>query len=360
MSIAAKTATEPKGATRGSFLNKQLKPLIVSALFTLFVFWLMTIYLRPMTDFVLTSLRDGSKEINAPRIPSSPVTFEYQGEVYEVYKVTIDGQTRDLALVRKGRTQSVFIDPANPTQEINWEGRWRTLDRAWVVNPQWKNYPEAWKQIDYPKLLRNTFIIAIMSTIGAVLSAIVVAYGFSRFAIPGKNIWMSILMATIILPPQVTIVPTYIMFFQIGWVPSMLPLIVPAFFGSAWNIFLLRQFFMNIPKELDEAAMIDGANPMRILWSIIVPLSWPAIIAVAINSFLYNWNDFFNQILYLAGREDLRTISPGIQSFNSVYGAANPQYVAAAAIIASILPIILFFAAQRPFMRAVMTQGVDK
>lgn len=359
MSAAAKSKTAARSSS-GSLLNKRLKPMVYGALFTLGVFWLMTLYLRPLTDFVLTSLRDGSKEENAPRLPSKPRVFELEGREYEVYKVPLEGGVRELALVEKGRSQSVFVDPAKPEERIEWEGSWRGLERAWQLAPQWQNYPTVWRMIDFPKLLRNTFLISFLGTLGAVLSAVVVAYGFARFSIPYKNVWMTVLMATIILPPQVTIVPTYVMFFKIGWVPSILPLVVPTFFGNAWNIFLLRQFFMNIPRELDEAAMIDGASPLRTLWSIIVPLSWPAIIAVAVSHFLYSWNDFFNQLLYLAGRDDLKTISPGIQSFNSLYGANDPQFVAAAAIIASVLPVVLFFAAQRPFLRAVMTQGVDK
>jgi multiple sugar transport system permease protein len=313
-----------------------------------------------MTSFFYSSLRDGSKEAGSPRLPSSPRTFSYNGEKYEVFKVPVDGTVRELALVKRSRNKSTFIDPANPTVEIEWEGRWRGLKRAWVTDPKWENYPQAWKAIDYPKLFRNTFIIAFFSTLGAVLSAIVVAYGFSRFSIPGKNIWMGILMATIILPQQVTMVPTYLMFYKMGWVGTFLPLIVPHFFANAWNVFLLRQFFMNIPKELDEAAMIDGAGPFYILRRIIVPLAWPAIIAVAVNHFLFSWNDFFSQILYLSGKDELKTITPGIQSFNALYGSDKPQLIAAAAIIASIVPIVLFFAAQRPFMRAVMTQAVDK
>jgi multiple sugar transport system permease protein len=358
MSMVAKTT--PKRLSSNSYMARQLRPLIFGGLITLLTAFLLYTFLYPMTSFFYSSLRDGSKEAGSPRLPSSPRTFSYNGEKYEVFKVPVDGTVRELALVKRSRNKSTFIDPANPTVEIEWEGRWRGLKRAWVTDPKWENYPQAWKAIDYPKLFRNTFIIAFFSTLGAVLSAIVVAYGFSRFSIPGKNIWMGILMATIILPQQVTMVPTYLMFYKMGWVGTFLPLIVPHFFANAWNVFLLRQFFMNIPKELDEAAMIDGAGPFYILRRIIVPLAWPAIIAVAVNHFLFSWNDFFSQILYLSGKDELKTITPGIQSFNALYGSDKPQLIAAAAIIASIVPIVLFFAAQRPFMRAVMTQAVDK
>ncbi len=358
MSLIAKT-TQGRSSSN-SLLGRNLRPMMVTGLVTLLAAFLLYAYLYPMTTFFYSSLRDGSKEQGSPRLPSSPRTFEYNGEKFEVFLVPIDGTVHQLALVKRSRSKSTFIDPANPSVTIEWEGRWRGLQRAWVTDPQWKNYPAAWKQIDYPKLLRNTFIIAFLATVGAVLSAIVVAYGFSRFSVPGKAFWMAILMATIILPPQVTIVPTYILFYKIGWVGTFLPLIVPHFFANAWNVFLLRQFFLNIPKELDEAAMIDGATPLYILRNIIVPLSWPAIIAVTVNHFLFSWNDFFSQILYLAGKDELKTITPGIQSFNSLFGGDKPHLIAAAAIIASILPIVLFFAAQRPFMRSIMTQGVDK
>ena len=166
-------------------------------------------------------------------------------------------------LVEPGRESSIFVDPADPTATpIEWEGRWRTLEQSWTFSPLVENYTTVWNQLNFPRLLTNTFGIALLSTIGAVLSSILVAYGFARFRFPGRNLFFFILLGTIILPNQVTLLPTYVIFTWLGWNGTWLPLIVPHFFANAFNVFLLRQYFMTIPREMDEAAMIDGAGPV--------------------------------------------------------------------------------------------------
>jgi multiple sugar transport system permease protein len=339
---------------------RRIRSTTTTVVLTALTIWLAALYLQPLYYAILNSLSGPSREADAPNYPAKIRSVTIDGQQYELYRVPIDGVTRELALVDKGRRESVFVDPANPDVRITWEGRWRELPRVWDFAPQWENYGVAWGQIEFGKLLRNTMIVAGLSTLGVLLSGILVAYGFARFPLPYKGLLISILMSTVILPTQVTIVPTYIIFYKIGWVGTWLPLIVPAFFGNAYSIFLLRQFFMNIPREFDEAAMIDGASPLRILISIIVPLSWPAIISVAITHFVFAWNDFYYAVLYLAGKNDLMTISPALLSFNSVYGGTNPQLISAASMLASLFPIALFFLAQRPFMRAVMMPGLDK
>src|SRR5262249_28436137 len=158
---------------------------------------------------------------------------------------------------------------------------------------------------NFPVLFRNTFIIAIISTIGTLISSILVAYGFARFPIPGKNILFIILISTIVLPAQATIIPLFILFTKIGWTGTWLPLLVPAFFANAYDVFLLRQYFMSVPRELDEAAMIDGAGPFRTLISVIIPQAIPAITAVTLFHFFYSWNDYFAPLVYLVGKENL-------------------------------------------------------
>ena len=158
--------------------------------------------------------------------------------------------------------------------------------------PKIENFATAWEQLNFPRLLFNTAAIAVLSTIGAVVSSSVVAYGFSRFRFPGRNP-VPVLLATIILPLQVTLIPQYVVFTRLGWTGTWLPLIVPHFFANAYNVFLLRQYFLTIPRDLDEAAMIDGAGPFRILRSVIMPQAMPAIVAVTLFHFFFAWNDFF-------------------------------------------------------------------
>jgi multiple sugar transport system permease protein len=208
-------------------------------------------------------------------------------------------------------------------------------------------------------LLRNTVVIAGVGTIGAVASAIVVAYGFSRFRFRFRGGLFIVLLATIMLSQQATLVPSYIIFSKIGWAGTWLPLIVPHFFANAFNVFLLRQYFMTIPRDLDEAAMIDGASPFRILRSVIVPQAIPAITAVALFHFFYAWNEFLLALVYLGGTPDLWPLTLGIQQFAALYVTRVPL-VQASAIMTIAVPVVIFFLAQRAFMRGVVVTGVEK
>jgi multiple sugar transport system permease protein len=269
---------------------------------------------------------------------------------------------QEWGLFKKGRTESQFLDPNNPAAgPITWEGSWRTLDRAWVWAPAWTNFSDVWRLIDYPRLLFNTVALAVLSLIGTLSSCILVAYGFARFRIPGKDFLFILLISTIFLPGAVTLIPTYTVFVKLGWVGTWLPLIVPAFFANAYDVFLLRQFFLTIPREMDEAAMIDGAGPLRILLSVLLPQSWPAIAAVSIFHLVYAWNDFFGPLIYLSTRPDLQPISVGLQRFNGIYGS-EPNLISAGTLMTLIIPVIIFIFTQRYLMQGVVLTGtgVDK
>ncbi|HEX5692464.1 MAG TPA: carbohydrate ABC transporter permease, partial [Roseiflexaceae bacterium] len=175
----------------------------------------------------------------------------------------------------------------------------------------------------------------------------------------GKNLLFFLLIGTIILPQQVTLLPTYALFTRIGWTGTWLPLVVPHFFANAYNVFLLRQFFMGIPREMDEAAMIDGASPLRTLVSVILPQAVPAVIAVCLFHFFWAWNDFFGPLIYLVGRESLWPLSVGMTYFNGQF-SQMPHLIQATALMALALPLILFLFAQRIFMQGVVITGVDK
>jgi multiple sugar transport system permease protein len=320
-------------------------------------------FLAPLAYSGLTSLKTPQQitQPNAPILPSDPATFEWNGKDYKVYFVPLpDGTTKELALVKPGRRQSEFVDPANPDAgTIVWDGSWRTLQQPWELAPHWENYGEVWDLIDFPRLLFNTLVLAIVGTIGTVISCTLVAYGFARFRFPGRALLFTLLLATIFLPAAVTLIPTYTVFVKIGWVGTWLPLLVPTFFANAYDVFLIRQYLLTIPRDLDEAASIDGAGPMRILRSVVLPQAWPVIVAVAIFSFVFWWNEFFGPLIYLAGHDDLMPLQVGLARFNGVY-YQNPAFIQAGNIMTLFIPLALFIMFQRVFIRGIVITGVEK
>jgi multiple sugar transport system permease protein len=319
-------------------------------------------FLLPLGYTLTTAFKQDSQLTaqNAPLWPAQAATYSYQGTGYPLYDASTDQGVKRLALVNPFREDSDMVDPAHPEQGVfNVKGRWRTWDPVYAFSPTLDNFIKAWDQVNFGLLFRNSFIIAIISTIGTLISCILVAYGFARFRIPGKNILFIILISTIVLPPQATIIPLYIFFAKLGWTGSWLPLLVPAFFANAYDVFLLRQYFMSIPKELDEAAMIDGANPLRTLISVIIPQAIPAITAVTLFHFFFVWNQYFEPLIYLVGHEELYPISVGIGQFVTTYSNL-PGRAAATAALTLVLPALMFFFAQRQFMQGIVITGVEK
>lgn len=357
----SETATGEKSMRKIFFPNLQKS---VSAFtVTIFTLAILVIFLSPFAFMVFTSLKtqDQISIVGAPIYPAAPPKFEYNGQELEIFIVPLpDGTTKELAMVKKGQKESTFIDPANTgAGEILWTGSWRLLDRPWKFSPTFSNYTEAWNAIDYPRLLSNTLYYAIITTIGTILSCTLVAFGFARFRFPGRDFLFVVLLSTIFLPAFVTVIPTYTFFVKIGWVGTWLPLIVPQFFANAYDVFLLRQYFMTLPRELDEAAMIDGASPLRVLWSVIIPQSYPALMAVTVFHIIFAWNDYFGPLIYLSTSRDNWPISVALSTFNGIYGQ-RPQLIQAGALMALILPLLLFVAAQRFFVQGIVVTGVDK
>lgn len=330
--------------------------------FTGFAIILVSAFLMPLAYMASTSLKtaDQMSATDAPLWPAVPETFEYLGKAYPVYDVpTADGR-HQWALVEPGREESGFVDPANPDAGvIRWTGRWRTLTQSWRFSLNVDNYSTAWNAIDFGRLLFNTVAISGIGTFGTLVSSICVAYGFSRFRIPAKNGLFLLLLSTIILPFQVTLIPTFALFSALGWTGTWLPLLVPHFFANAYNVFLLRQFFGTIPRDLDEAAMIDGASPFRVLVSVILPQSIPAVVAVGLFHFFWAWNDYFLPLIYLQGNAAAQPISVGIANFNALY-SQKPTLIEASAVMALAVPVLIFFLAQRAFMRGIVVTGVEK
>jgi len=286
---------------------------------------------------------------------------DYAGKEMEVYKVPQpNGTTKEMALVKGFTKSSIFIDPSKPAADpIVWNGYYLSLSRSWVPAPQWSNYVEMWNDVNYPRVLWNTFFYAFMTTIGVLVSCIPVAFGFSRFRFPGRDFLFVVLLAVIFLPTTVTIIPTFTFFTKIGWVGTWLPLIVPSFFSNAYDTFLLRQYFMTLPRELDEAAMIDGASPLRVLWSVIIPQSYPVIVAVTVFHLVWAWNDYFGPLVYLSSRMDLQPISVALQRFNTLFGS-RPELIQAGSLLTLLFPLVLFFIAQRFFVQGIVITGVEK
>jgi multiple sugar transport system permease protein len=320
-------------------------------------------FLSPLAFSALLSVKSPAQvtEQNAPLLPSDPATFAYQGQTYPVYFVPLpDGTTKNLALVKKGRTSSEFVDPANPSAGLlTWQGSWRNLQQPWVVAPHWDNYANVWALIDFPRALFNTIMLALIGTIGTVLSCTLVAYGFARFRFPGRSLLFTVLLATIFLPGAVTLIPTYTIFVKIGWVGTWLPLLVPAFFANAYDVFLLRQYFLTIPRDLDEAAMIDGASAFRILRSVVLPQALPVIVAVSLFTFVYAWNDFFGPLIYLSGQRDLQPLQVVLANFSGIY-YKNPAFIQVGNMLTLGIPVILFILFQRVFIRGIVITGVEK
>jgi multiple sugar transport system permease protein len=228
---------------------------------------------------------------------------------------------------------------------------------VWIPDPVvWENFPRALTYVPFARLTFNTLIICVLTMIGTILSCSMVAYSLAKVPWRGRNWIFYSLLATMILPGQVTMIPTFTIFKALGWIGTPLPLIVPSFFGSAFYIFLLRQFFMTIPAELSDAARLDGCSDWMIFRRIVLPLSKPALATVGLFTFLGNWNDFLGPLLYL-NDERTYTLAMGLQRFVSQHGAEWAMLMAASTIM-TIPIIVLFFFAQRTFIQGISTTGM--
>ncbi len=226
------------------------------------------------------------------------------------------------------------------------------------VNPQWQNFYQATIYIDFWRFMFNTFAIAALSIIGTVTSCTVIAYGFARIRWPGRNIIFLIYLSTIMLPAQVTLIPLYITYRSMGWVGTILPLVVPSFFGNPFFVFLLRQFLMTIPHELTDAARIDGASEVGILRYVVLPLVRPALATVALFTFVNVYRDYLAPLIYLQN-QDQWTISLGLKMFQNMYGA-QWQLMMAASTLAMLPMLILFFLTQRTFIKGIALTGLKE
>jgi len=232
---------------------------------------------------------------------------------------------------------------------------------SWSIpkEPTLANYQEVLTNpnVSFPAFFKNTLLIAVMTTLGVVMSSSMVAYGFARLRFLGRDRLFALFLATMMLPGIVTQIPTYLLFKELRWVNTVLPLIVPAFFGGgAFNVFLLRQFFMNLPRELDEAALIDGANHFTIFRKIILPLSTPALVTVGLFCFVGNWRDFMGPLIYL-NDSDKQTLELGLATYNSLK-VQEWHLIMAGSVLVIVPLIIIFFLGQKSFVKGISMSGL--
>lgn len=219
----------------------------------------------------------------------------------------------------------------------------------------WNNYPNALTYIPFMKYLVNTLIISIGSVIGSLVSVPPVAYAFSRLEWKGRNFLFGVCLATMMIPFMATMIPLYTMFKSIGWINTFYPLIIPAFFGTPLYIFLMRQFYLGIPKEITEAGYIDGANEFRVFLQIITPLTKPALISISLFTFLANWTDFLAPLVFLNDSSKF-TLSLGLQQFQSVH-STQWSYLMATCVVFTLPVVLLFFFLQRYFIEGISMSG---
>jgi multiple sugar transport system permease protein len=229
---------------------------------------------------------------------------------------------------------------------------------VWIPRPvDWHNYIEAVQAIPFFLYVRNTLIITVLACLGSLLSCPLAAYGFSRFHWPGRDLLFIITLGTMMIPYQVTMIPLFLVFNALKWTNSWAPLIIPSFFGGAFYIFLLRQFFLTIPMELSDAATIDGASEARIFLQILMPLCRPALAVILLFESLSRWTDFLGPLIYL-NREDLFTVSLGLQAFVMQRGTTNWALLMAASTLTTLPIVILFIFTQRTFIEGIALTGI--
>ncbi len=345
-----------------STLTLRLWEFTGTALLNLFIFILLIAYLAPLSYTIVTSLKTRTQlqDGTSPLWPGELKTYTYQGKTVPIYRVPTANGLRELALVEPHQKYSMYIDPAHPEQGlIQVEGFYRALKRAYTPKITFANFAQLWRVVDYPHVVSNTLFVVLISGIGVLASSIAVAYGFSRFRIPGGKLLFILVIATIMIPDSILLLPSFVIYTRVlGWNGSYLPLLVPPFFGSAVYIFLLRQNFKSIPRDLDEAAMLDGAGPLRILISIILPQSIPTVTTVALLHFFNMWNELRLASLYLGTRQDLQTIA-FTATFTPTVGF-TPELLQAGMLIFLVVPVIVLLLSQRFFMQDMVITGLEK
>ncbi len=323
-------------------------------------------------------------EVTAPSALVRELTGSRAGTLKLIPEASYASSDPSLALVRLAppgylevteRSASSKSVEKNPRRDVVPPGSVET-----EVKPRWDNYPKALgslggtsieelegfvaptskgsvdAEVSFWTFFGNTLLVCVLGVIGTVLSNALVAYGFARLRWRGRDAFFALTLATLMVPAPVLMVPLFSLFQGLGWIGTLLPLWVPAFFGSAFNIFLMRQFFRTLPLELSEAARLDGASELRIFWQVILPLSRPVLAVAALFHFLHTWNDFLGPLLYLT-RKHTFTLGLALQNYQTTHGGVQWHFLMAASCVTILPVVVLFFFAQKTFIRGIATTG---
>ena len=245
------------------------------------------------------------------------------------------------------------------TTALKAQGNLYLYPPQWIPNPvMWSNFREVWEEVPFATFTKNTAIIVALVMIGTLLSCSFSAYGFARLRAPGRDVIFIAILATMMLPSAVTLVPLYIFFNELGWINSILPLVVPSFFGAPFYIFLLRQFYLSIPKDIEESGRMDGASAFRIWWDLMLPLTKPALATVAVFTFFATYNDFWGPLIYL-NDESKQTIAVGLSYFTGSKNVGPQMHLLMAMTLMATIPtLVMFIFAQRYFVQSIVTSGI--
>jgi multiple sugar transport system permease protein len=325
-------------------------------------------FLLPFLWMVITALKSSQDVFHTPPrwLPYDNVRVEVAGEQLPLYNVQTSNGIRQLAAVQILEGVGTFVDPAKPGETFEYEmqqGAVKIAEPVMEVSFRWQNFPDAMNRGNRPTVgasfwvyFRNSLVIAFFSILGTLLSNAPVAYAFARIKFPGRDLLFILVLATMMLPFQVTMIPIYLFFNNfLGWGDTFLPLILPTFFANAYDVFLLRQFFRTIPEEMCDAARVDGASEWQIFTRIVLPLSVPVLATVTVFTFLWAWNDFTGPLLFLTSPRNF-TMALGLQDFQGQRTMVWNQLMAAS-VVFTVPIIIAFFFAQKTFIQGIKLTG---
>lgn len=289
-------------------------------------------------------------------LPASEGKQSRENSPYSVYNIEIDGEDLHLAKIGKVGKQWLYMT-TDSHRDTYLAAPASEEQRVKAVVFTWSNFPDALSKGDFGRYVINSMILVVINTIGALLSATLVAYGFSRFKFKGRNWLFIVLLSTMMLPAQVSLIPSFIIYTKLGWYGTYLPLTVAAYFAaSPWNVFLMRQFFMGLPLELDEAAKIDGCGPFGILFKVIVPQSTAVMLTITLSTAVFWWNDYFYSLIYLQDQK-MYPVALGLTAFDAKY-FNNSALKAAATVMMLVPPVMMFFFFQKFFIQGTVISGV--
>ncbi|MBQ3728782.1 MAG: carbohydrate ABC transporter permease [Spirochaetales bacterium] len=289
-------------------------------------------------------------------LPVSEGKQSRENSPYSVYNIEIDGEDLHLAKIGKVGKQWLYMT-TDSSRDTYLAAPASEEQRVKAVVFTWSNFPDALSKGDFGRYVINSMILVVINTIGALLSATLVAYGFSRFKFKGRNWLFIVLLSTMMLPAQVSLIPSFIIYTKLGWYGTYLPLTVAAYFAaSPWNVFLMRQFFMGLPLELDEAAKIDGCGPFGILFKVIVPQSTAVMLTITLSTAVFWWNDYFYSLIYLQDQK-MYPVALGLTAFDAKY-FNNSALKAAATVMMLVPPVMMFFFFQKFFIQGTVISGV--